>query len=662
MAIATMRVPTVFTAVDKFSHVVSKMTGSVNSFSKTAYSAVSRVDHKVNGIWSSMNGLTQLAVAGGLGGLFYSAGKDIANYETKIASLAAVTGTKIGAMNKEIESLGKETKRSVIDIAGSFEIVGSKMSQYLKNPEALKQITKESILLSQASRMELEPAIDALTGVMNIYGLAAKDANNIVNKLSAGEVVGSIKIEESVELLRQFGGTARLANVQVDESIALIQTLTKSMGVEGVGRGLRNMLLDISSTGNWDKKKLMAIKMVGANIGIIGDKTKTTVERLTELKKLSTNSTAMAMFFKRQGIQAAATLFQHFDEFEKFLDEIKKTNPAMEQAAKNTSTFSYAIDRLKDSFTNFIVSGDNSNRVLNIAKSLIIWMTNNMGGLINIIGFLAAAFLLWKTYVAAAAVRLFILNIAMGISAFRAGAMAIAMQGNAVAIGAYNLATVLATGSTATLGVSMMSVLAPLLLVVGAIGLLAYAFWDNNKATENYTQQSNAALDKKNIAWINSTKIQANELKKQNDLLKTSTSNVTNTPEFKKMKRILDEYNSVKSFQNKISVGKDMSGNKLPGYQKQNPELLTKMFQIGEMNKKFGVTQANVLRSNGFTYEDFKKIYPDSEKDKKQRGEIILRFEGLELKDFESKGDYDITPKGINPVLTPNQGSRDKHN
>ena len=37
MAIATMRVPTVFTAVDRFSDVVSKMSGGVNKFSKTAY-------------------------------------------------------------------------------------------------------------------------------------------------------------------------------------------------------------------------------------------------------------------------------------------------------------------------------------------------------------------------------------------------------------------------------------------------------------------------------------------------------------------------------------------------------------------------------------------------------------------------------------------------
>jgi len=98
---------------------------------------------------------------------------------------------KSATLNHQIESLGKETKRSVIDIAKSFEIVGSKMSQYLDKPDELKSITKASILMADASKMELEPAIESLTGVMNIFGKSAADANYIVNKLSAGEIVGS---------------------------------------------------------------------------------------------------------------------------------------------------------------------------------------------------------------------------------------------------------------------------------------------------------------------------------------------------------------------------------------------------------------------------------------------------------------------------------------
>jgi TP901 family phage tail tape measure protein len=662
MAIAAMRVPTVFTAIDRFSNVVSQMTSGVSKFSKTSSSAISRVDNRINGMWGSMNGISQLAVGGGFGSLFYYAGKDIMDYEAKIASLAAVTGTQIGSMNNYIESLGKETKRSVIDIAGSFEIVGSKMERYLKNPEALKQITRESILLAEASRMKLEPAIEALTGVMNIYGLSAEKANYVVNKLSAGEVVGSIKIPETLDLLRQFGGTARLANVQVDESIALIQALTKSLGVEGVGRGIRNLMIDLNMVGAFDKKKQKALEMAGVNFKVLADKSLPLIDRLKELKKLEGNSAAMGMFFKKTGIQVGSTLFQNFDDLIKFLNIIKSTNPAVEQASKNNSTLSYSIDRLKDKFTNFVTTDDNANSSLRITKSLIRLIADNMGFLLNVVFLLSAIFIIWKAVVLASAIRLFVLNIAMGISAFRAGAMAIAMEGNAVAIGTYNLATLIATGSTATLGVSMMTVLWPILLILGAIGLLTYAYSKNSDSTETLANKQISALGENNKAWINSTGIMSSEMKKQQALL-------DNPPKVKQLpkpaaSKELDKMNSILKTEEirqksmaKIGYGRDMSGNKLlPALSDSQSKMLN---QLVEMNTTLGVEKANVLRSNGFTFEEFKKVYPNSE-NKKEKGEITiyLKSSDVDIFDFQSSGDYKIIPKGIPVLNRPNQGTR----
>jgi TP901 family phage tail tape measure protein len=526
MAVATMRVPTIFTAVDRFSDVVSRMSGGVNKFSKTASSAVGRVDNKINGMWSSMNSISQLAIGGGVGGLFYYAGQDILEYEKKLASLGAVTGTVVGSMNKQIEGLGKETGRSVVDITESFEIVGSKMSQYLNNPEALKSITKASILMADAARMELQPAIESLTGVLNIYGKSAEDANYVVNKLSAGEIVGSIKIAETTDILRQFGGTARLANVQIDESVALIQTLTKSLGVEGVGRGIRNLMSDLNMVGAFDKNKMRALNKAGVDMGILGNKSLDLVTRLRELKKLEGNGAAMGLFFKKTGIQTGATLFQNFDDYIRFLEAIKQTNSAQEQADKNNATLSRGIKYLKDSFTNFIVTNNESNAALKITKSLLGWITNNMGSLINLVGILISAFVIWKGIVMLTAARLFILNVAMGLSAFQAGAMAIAMQGNSVAIGVYNIATLIATGSTAALGVSMLSVLAPILLIVAAIGALTYAFWDNGDATSSMVSNQINSLNKGNSAMINSTKVMSSELQKQKQLMETHNPNV----------------------------------------------------------------------------------------------------------------------------------------
>lgn len=508
MAVAQMRVPTIFTAVDRFSDVVSKMTNKTAHFSKSASSAINRVDHRLNNMWGSMNNISQLAIGGGVGGLFYYAGKDVMEYEKKIASLAAVTGTKIGSMNSQIQSLGKETKRSVIDIAGAFEIVGSKMSEYLDKPDQLKQITSASIMLANASRMELEPSIDALTQVMNIYKMKAEDANRIVNKLSAGETVGSISIAQSADILRQFGAQAVTANVNIEESIALIQTLTKSLGVEGVGRNLRNILFDISSTKTWDKKRWAAIKMAGIDFEYLTDSANSTIDRLRELKKLAGAKGATELFFKRTGTIGARTLFQNFDVFEDFLGKITKLNDAEAKAAKNTSTLAFMIDKLKASFTNYIVTNNDANGALSITKSLIGWMTDNMGTLINIVLGATAAFLGWKAIVTVVAMINGVMgafNAIMGVHRFIVLWATLTNVGYAASLWAVAAATLAAYW--------------PLLLIAGALGVLVYSLWDTKSATDAMVGTQISGLEKSNMAWVNSTAVQKREIDKQNSQL-----------------------------------------------------------------------------------------------------------------------------------------------
>lgn len=383
MAIAALRVPTIFTAVDRFSHVVSRMTSTTSAFGATAEAAAMRSSRSFNKAGTNM--LT--AGVGMAVGIGYAVNEAV-KYEAAIASLAAVTGTSVGAMNQQIETLGKETKRSVIDIAKSFEIVGSKMSQYLDKPESLKAITKASILMADASRMELEPAIESLTGVLNIFGKSASDANYIVNKLSAGEIVGSISIAETADVLRQFGGTARLANVQVDESIALIQTLTKSLGIEGVGRGIRNLMVDLNMVGVFDKNKTKALQKAGIDMDILGNKSLDLVTRMRELKKLEGNSAAMGMFFKKTGIQTGATLFQNFDDYIRFLDAIKRTNAAQEQADKNNATMAKKLKDLKAQVSFLAITFGNAllprikafaDSIIPVIQSISAWAQRNRG-------------------------------------------------------------------------------------------------------------------------------------------------------------------------------------------------------------------------------------------------------------------------------------------
>ena len=148
MATSSMTVPTTFTAIDKFSHVVAGMTKGTKAFT----ASMGRINQRVNSAFNSLDRFSQIALGAGVGSVFYKAGDDVVQYEKAIASLAAVTGTKVGSMTKDIQALGKESGHSVIEITKGFEQVGSKMSEYLSNPTALKAISKQGILMAEASR------------------------------------------------------------------------------------------------------------------------------------------------------------------------------------------------------------------------------------------------------------------------------------------------------------------------------------------------------------------------------------------------------------------------------------------------------------------------------------------------------------------------------
>ena len=588
MAVATMRVPTIFTAVDRFSDVVSRMGAGVNRFGKNTTSALSRVDNKLNRVFGSMNSISQLAIGGGVGGLFYYAGKDIMDYEAKIASLAAVTGTKVGSMNKNIEALGNKTKMSVIDIAGAFEIVGSKMSQYLQEPKALQSITDASIILSRAAKMELEPAISSLTGVMNIYRMSSEDAMKVVNKLSAGETVGSISISQTADILTQFGAQAVRANAPIEESIALIQTLVKSMGQEGVGRGLRNILFDIASTETWDKNRWKAIRKAGVDFKFVTDNTQDLTARLRELKKLAGVKGAMELFFKRTGTVAANTLFQNFDKegFTDFLGKIKLLNDAQEKANKNTSTLSYAIDKLKASFTNFVVTNDKANGALGTTKSLMGWLSDNMRNVINLVLSLTIAFVGFKVIVgivASASGVLSAFNAVMGVHRF-----------------IMLWATMTNTGYAASLYAVASATLAaywPILLVIGALGALVYAFWDSGEAAENSTTKQMDALMEQNKAYMGSTNVLSSELQKQAALIdnhnakvltpKPVVSNIINK-EAERKQQVLNQRNLLKPREIKPV----------------SSSLMTKLNENYKIDQAYGTSTRQLLRKNGLSYEE----------------------------------------------------------
>jgi len=118
MAIATMRVPTVFTAVDRFSDVVSKMTRNVDRFGDTASAAAMRASSKM--ISTGKNMMATSAVM--LGGLYPSV-KSAVKFEDqmdKINTILHKSPNSLKTLSEEVKKFSSNSVNSLDDITSAY--------------------------------------------------------------------------------------------------------------------------------------------------------------------------------------------------------------------------------------------------------------------------------------------------------------------------------------------------------------------------------------------------------------------------------------------------------------------------------------------------------------------------------------------------------------
>lgn len=398
MASPGLTIPTSFTATGNYWQQVNKMASATDRFA----AGLARLNAIGKGSELTKNLLGYVKAGALISGAFATArfsSEAIMGYETAIQSLQAVTGvtnTEMITFKKEIADLGVTSKKSMTNIAGGLEIVGSAMSQYLEDPKALRQITEAGIVLSKAARMDLEPALEGLTSIMNQFGLAADKSLDSVNRLSAGEIVGSVRAKEVTEHLKAFGGVAANMNVDISESIALVEVLGLKLKSEKIGVGARNILSRISASGGLDKRARMDLRRAGVDTRFLMDSTKSLSERLHELGKIAKDPIKMMSIFNDENIAAASAIFQNLDKYDMFVDRIKKTNLAEQQAAINSKTLAVALDQLKNKFSNLLNTNSTVSSGLNKVRDSLFYVADHMEGIVSVITKVVGGFLLWK--------------------------------------------------------------------------------------------------------------------------------------------------------------------------------------------------------------------------------------------------------------------------
>ena len=266
-------------------------------------------------------------------GLIFSFRKlvDVFNeYEKKLDNLSALTGLTgdnlswLSDQAKEMStSMGEGNVRitqSADAIVDAYTKVGSARPELLKNKEDLNMVTKEAIILSEAANTELQPAVVALTGVLNQFNAPASESRRIINALAAGSLEGAGEIPYLTEAIEKSGTVAADAGMSIEELVGTIETLAPRMTQpEMAGRSLRAVILKLQEGADDTNPAIVGFSNAIENLG---------------KKNLSVSE--MVKMFGIENVTAAKILVNNVGELKKYTEAVTGTGVALEQAAINT--------------------------------------------------------------------------------------------------------------------------------------------------------------------------------------------------------------------------------------------------------------------------------------------------------------------------------------
>lgn len=264
---------------------------------------------------------------------------------------------------------GLRVRQSASEILDAYMLVGSAKPELLGYKEALAAVTEEAMRLQAAAGdIKLSEAVDALTLSLNQYGAAADQAGRFANVLAAGSKEGAANIASQARTIRNAGVAAASANVSIEQTVGLIETLAeKGIKDEVAGTGLKKFFL-VLQTGADDINP----KIVGLN------------QALDNLAAKNMGAKAIKDMFGEEGYNVASVIMQDIDKVKQYTAAVTDTNIAYEQAAINSRTAAAALDQARNKMKLAAVElGEKLNPAFTVSTNMATNLLKTLPGLID---------------------------------------------------------------------------------------------------------------------------------------------------------------------------------------------------------------------------------------------------------------------------------------
>lgn len=372
-------------------------------------------------------------------------------FEASMAELSAITGivgSDLDDLGVRAKQVGADSGLGASQAAQAYKILASQIEVSKIGMDGLNELQDRSITLAKASGMGIEDAANSLAGTINQFGLAAEDADRVINVLAAGSKYGAAEIPELAQSFKVVGAAANAAGLSVEQTAGAIEVLSKNnlKGAEA-GTALRNIVLKMQT-------------QLGVDFG------ETSLSQaLGDLKPKLNDATYLSKLFGMENVAAAQFMIANSEAVDEMTQNVTGSNVAHEQAAIMSDTVANRMARMRATMENVSIGVFNA--------------TGGMIGYLGIIGEMAGG----------------VANLVPIFSAFGSilGFVTNAEKMQAMWSGIVSVATGIWAGVQWALNASLLG--CPLLLLVALIGMLVAAITWCAMNTEGWGKQWDSVVN-----------------------------------------------------------------------------------------------------------------------------------------------------------------------
>jgi len=504
---ATLKIPTIFTAVDKFSSVVKTMTKGVKTWSNKSIASVRRFDQKISKTFSKLSNLAQIGLGLGIGALFREGFNAITDFETGLVGVGKTTGIA----DKELKNLGFDVLKLSKRLRGVSSVKLLELAQVagqmgLSSSKDILKFTETVAKLEKATDIQGAEGTAQIARLLTISG----DGVGVIDKFGSALVaLGNASAATESEILSVSSEVARsTAAYKLNSAEILgISTALKSLDVapEAAGSAILDVFRGIElatikggkTLNRFAKIMQLTPKQVKETFQKTPQKAFSLfIKGLGRINKEGGSMTKTMIDIGLSGKRVAKGIFPLATNYKLLEDKINLANSAFkENTALNeefnvsTKTVNVGIKAIVNSFNNLLTAEAQQGSKLQFLQKVLFGVADNMGKILTVAGILIGSFITMKAIVIAATIVNTAYSIGLGIMGVASGTASIAIGQNAIALGAYKVMAWLATTATSSFAVALFAATWPVLAVIAAIVAVILIFKNWGAITDWFSKK-----------------------------------------------------------------------------------------------------------------------------------------------------------------------------